>query len=202
MDRVKFYIALIVIFVSVILAGCEKDRDAIELSTENCESAIVQEETSGEIFVEVSGAVKNPGVYCVAEDARVYQLIELAGGMTKKAQKNYLNLAEKVSDGQKIQVLTKKQYRKQNSKSAQEDAAVSDNTGEGGTNLSETDKLNINTATAEQLTNLSGIGQTKAAAIVAYREEHGAFSAVEDIKNVSGIGDATFANIESEITVN
>ncbi|MFQ9514912.1 MAG: helix-hairpin-helix domain-containing protein [Eubacterium sp.] len=203
MDKGKFYIGLIVILLNVVLSGCGSEENIIALSTENHDSDKIKEtvieETSGQFFVYVSGAVKKPGVYCVSSNSRIYQVIDMAGGMTDKAQKDYLNLAEKVFDGQKIQVITKKQFRELNSKSVEGTKTDMESM---GADLFQADMVNINHATAEQLTSLPGIGTTKAAAIVAYRDENGNFSSIEDIKNVSGIGDATFANIESRITVN
>ncbi len=203
MDKGKFYIGLIVILLNVFLSGCGSEENIIALSTENHDSDKIKEtvieETSGQFFVYVSGAVKKPGVYCVSSNSRIYQVIDMAGGMTDKAQKDYLNLAEKVFDGQKIQVITKKQFRELNSKSVESTKTDMESM---GADLFQADMVNINHATAEQLTSLPGIGTTKAAAIVAYRDENGNFSSIEDIKNVSGIGDATFANIESRITVN
>lgn len=201
MKKEKLYIVLTVILLNVILAGCESNDHSIDLSKESHESESVAEETSGDIFVYVNGAVKNPGVYCVSSDARIYQVIDMAGGMTDKAQKNCLNLAEKVYDGQEIQVMTRKQFKKQNSKSGESTKEQNaENTANGENPNAEV--VNINNATIEQLTSLPGIGNTKAAAIVAYREENGGFSSIEDLKNVSGIGDATFANIKQMITVN
>ena len=119
----------------------------------------------------------------------------MAGGLTKKAKQDLLNLAETVIDGQKIHVMSKKEYKRQNS-------VDDEDTKDGSSNDGSDDLVNINTASESQLTKLPGIGPSKAAAIVAYREENGMFSSVENIKNVSGIGDATFSNIESMITVN
>lgn len=203
MKKIKFYIVLMVILLNVVLAGCKSDENSIDLSAEShkaeesFETGSVSEEITGDIYVYVNGAVEKPGVYCVSSESRVYQVIDMAGGMTKKAQKGSLNLAEKVYDGQQIQVMTRKQFKEQNDKSGEstkEDSAKAE--------TSDETLININSATVEELTELSGIGETKAEAIVAYREENGGFSSVEDIKNVSGIGDATFANIESKITVN
>lgn len=188
----KLYILLIVIWIATVMTGCSEKGNDVEFSTMNAGTSAFTETASEEIYVDVSGEVKNEGVYCVKSGSRLYQVIEKAGGFTKKAERQMLNLAETVCDGQKIQVLSKKQYKEQNAK-------LSDDTRIQST---ENDLLDINTATAEQLTDLPGIGSTKAKAIVSYREEKGKFSSIEDLKNVSGIGDATFANIKSMITIN
>lgn len=202
MNKEKFYIVLIVILLSAILAGCNSGKNSVSLAEESQEITSTIEETSGDIFVYVTGAVKNPGVYCVGADSRIYQVLEQAGGMTKNAQTDYLNLADKVYDGQKIQVMTKKEFKQQNNVSSESTKAEENVSDNSGGEASQEGKVNINSATALQLTSLPGIGTVKAEAIVAYREENGSFSSIEDIKNVSGIGDATFTNIESMITVN
>ena len=112
--------------------------------------------------------------------------------MTKKAQKEYLNLAETVYDGQQIHILSKKEYKK----SQEQDTDIVQNTD------SDNALININTATPEELQSLSGVGETRAKAIIEYREKNGKFQTIEDIKNVSGIGDSTFENIQNDITVN
>ena len=129
---------------------------------------------------------------------RAYKAIKKAGGLTKNAKKNNINLAETVVDAQNIYVMSKKEYKKSLSKKS-----IS---GETNDSLSENQDINsslinINTARESELTKLPGIGNSKAAAIIKYREENGSFSSKEDIKNVSGIGDSTYSNIEDLITV-
>lgn len=194
----KKYILLTVMILSACLMGCDGVREATEISTvqtgtpdeKNGQQTELQTRQS-KIFVHIAGAVKSPGVYELDEDARLYQLVEIAGGMTKKAQKDSVNLAEKLTDGQMVLILTKNEYQKQRADS--EDKAEQSS--------QENDLLDINLATVEELMGLSGIGETKAKAIIAYRDENGAFQTIEDIKKVSGIGEATFNNIKSEITV-
>lgn len=194
MDKNKFYSVLIVILCSVILAACTTKEDTVIFETENIKETITDKETikdGGYIYVYISGQVKRPGVYRMSGASRVYQAIEKAGGFTAKAYREELNLAETMYDSQNIRVLSKKQYKKQSRKSDIE----TDDEKKGN-------EVNINTATVQELTQLPGIGNAKALAIVAYRDENGNFSSIEDIKKVSGVGEATFANIESMITVN
>ena len=139
--------------------------------------------------MQISGAVADPGVYTFPADSRVYELIEAAGGLLPEAYDVSLNQAERLSDGQKIHV-----YTKEEAAEGQAPTEESSSTSDG--------KVNINTASTEELTSLKGIGQTRAESIVAYRQEHGAFAAVEDLKAVSGIGDATYQKIADAITVN
>lgn len=192
----------IIILVCFFITGC-KENTEVSLSGEEAVSVSDQKETieeevvktaeSNKVVVYVNGAVKRPGVYTLKQGDRIYQAVDMAGGMTSKAQKDALNLAETVIDAQNIYIMTKKEYQNRKAENSnvhdeQESSAI-------------TDLVNINSADAEGLTKLPGIGQSKAAAIIAYREENGSFSSKEDIKKVSGIGDATYANIEDLITI-
>lgn len=223
MKKSKFYIVVTVILLNILAFGCGKDKTVVNLSDESKTSGNVlsgdeidteqkqnsndekSDDSDSKLYIYVSGAVKNPGVYCVSSETRVYQVIELAGGMTEKACKDYLNLAEKVYDGQQIKVITKSQYKQLQTASGNvnETKASGDNSdSQGSVTGGDSLQVNINKATVQELTSLPGIGETKAKAIVTYREEQGSFSTIEDIKNVSGIGDSTFANIKAMITVN
>lgn len=138
------------------------------------------------MFIHVCGAVVCPGVYEMPHGSRVYEAIAMAGGMLPEADENYLNLADVLLDGKKIQVLTKEETQKQSNASA----------------VTEDGRVNINTATVKELTQLTGIGDSRAEAIVSYRDENGAFQSVEQIKQVSGIKDGLFQKIKEKITVN
>ncbi len=158
------------------------------------------EEGNGLICAYICGAVKTPGVYEVESGSRVFALVELAGGMTEDADCDAVNLAREVSDGEMVYIPTEEETASGEvvPESAGTASTQSASTS-GGTAASS--KININTATAEELTALSGIGDAKAAAIVAYRDEHGSFSSTEDIMNVSGIGQSTYDKIKDDITV-
>lgn len=200
MNKRKFYIVLIVVLINVVFYGCESEDNSVELGTGAGEITLAETSGDSKIYVHISGSVKKPGVYSVEDGARLYQVIDLAGGLTQKAKRSLLNLAEPVTDGQKIHILSKKEYKSQSSSNTQDtkDSSLSGNVLEA----EKSDMVNINTASEEEFMGLPGIGPSKAAAIVTHREENGAFSSLEDIKNVSGIGDATFSNIKSMITVN
>ena len=139
------------------------------------------------IFVDVKGAVKHPGVFETTKDKRVKDLIEEAGGLLDDADTSTLNLSQKVKDQMVIYVLKHGEKSKQ----------ISD----GGTNSSNGDVININTANKEQLMKISGVGKTKAEAIISYREKNGDFKKKEDITKVHGIGKATFEKIKDKIEV-
>ena len=150
-----------------------------------------------EIFVDVCGAVVKPGVYEMEADSRVFQAIEAAGGMLPEASGNSVNQAQPVSDGQQIYVPTKEEIA---------DGTVTlpagnQQSGEKGVQETESGKVNLNTADAETLKTLSGIGDAKAQAILAWREENGRFSSVEDIMQVPGIKESTFVKIKDKVTI-
>ena len=133
----------------------------------------------------VCGAVAEPGVYELPEGSRVYEAVALAGGMISGASGTAVNQAELLTDGQMIEIPTEEQQR--------EKAAVEEARSDG--------LVNINTADLEELKTLPGIGDAKARSIIAYREQNGAFGALEDIKHVDGIGDGVFAKLEGCIKV-
>lgn len=142
-------------------------------------------QTASEIAVYVCGQVENPGVVYLTDGARVVDAIDAAGGLTEAADKEYVNLAAYVEDGEKLFIpdLTEgEELRKQ-----EEARAL--------------DYVNINTADAEQLMTLPGIGESKAQDIIAYRNAHGDFSAKEDLMKISGIKENLFAKIKDKIIV-
>ena len=186
----------IMLFICCLLTACKDKKDYVSLSDETTQSdtdskqeSSVKDETSDNVVVYVHGAVKKPGVYVLHSGDRVYQAVDMAGGMTSDAEKRALNLAETVSDEQDIYIMTKKEYGEKYESNDKEKQSMSETL------------VNINTADNKMLMSLQGIGEAKAAAIIAYREENGLFTSKEDIKKVSGIGDATYTNIKDLITI-
>lgn len=166
-----------------------KDTEAEEQAVQNgsgAEDRNAKEGAVAEIYVQVSGAVVNPGVYSLPEGSRIFEAVELAGGVTEQADVKSLNQAQVLKDGQMIYV-----YAVGEQKAAEQGAAEEDD-----------DRVNLNTASAEQLMTLPGIGQSKAEAIVSWREEHGAFEKTEDIMNITGIKEGVFSKIKDRIKVN
>ena len=161
------------------------------------------------IYVDVCGAVANPGVFQLAAGSRVFQAIEAAGGYLPEAALTCVNRAGVLTDGQQLYILTQEEMERQGLDPA-EMAGASDGqmNGSAGTGQNtgmtaqvQQDNRIINTADEAQLTTLTGIGATRAQAIIAYREENGPFAAIEDIMNVQGIKEGTFAKIKDEIVV-
>ena len=147
-----------------------------------------KEEETDIIYVQVSGAVNHPGVYELPLGSRVFQALELAGGMTQEAQEKSINQAQTLEDGQMIWVPT-----------VEEAAALPEQQPES---LAKDDgKVNLNTATKEELQTLPGIGEAKAQSIVAWREEHGSFTQIEDIMKIEGIKEGVFSKIKDSVKV-
>lgn len=150
--------------------------------------------TSDSIYVHVCGAVKKPGLYELAGDSRVADVIEAAGGFTDKASKNYLNLATVVNDGQKIVVPSKSEV-KNGLAAADGDETVKQQTPKAAA-------VNINTAGIEELMTIPGVGESKAESIIEYRQKNGGFTCKEDIMNITGIKEGVFSKISDYIVVN
>lgn len=194
MIRKKAGIVLIFCALFLFLSGCGKKPDLILQETSQAQETLSEQETekqqSQNIFVYICGEVKNPGVYELPLGSRIYQLVEKAGGMKKKADTGAVNLAETLMDGQMIRIPEQSEHGQQTV------SAASDSTGNG------TDgKININTASREQLMTLAGIGEAKADQIIAYRTDNGAFQKIEDIMQVAGIKEGLFEKIKECITV-
>lgn len=143
-----------------------------------------------EIYVDIGGQVKNPGVYAVEDGARVFEVIEKAGGLTGDAAVDQFNRAETVTDGQKIWI-----------PSEEELAEEGGGTGPAVSGAAANGKININTADSQTLQEIPGVGPATAEKIIAYRTEQGRFSSIEQLKDVSGIGEKTFQKMKDKITV-
>ncbi len=165
----------------------EPAQGALSTETETLSEEESTSETAANVCVHVCGSVIHPGVYYLEEGARIHEAVELAGGMTEDAAGDVINLAEIVSDGQKIYIPSKEELA--------EGFSIEDSqTADDGL-------VNINTASLDELKKLPGIGDIKAEAIIAYREETGRFNSIEDIMNVSGIKDSSYEQIKDYIKV-
>ncbi len=157
-------------------------REGTAISGEN--------DTAETVFVYVCGAVNTPGVYELEKNARVFEAVEMAGGLTAEASAESVNQARTVADGEQIYVLTVEEAKTQGA-------------GVGETIITEgTDKkVNINTAGKEELMTLTGIGEAKAQSILDYREEHGKFGSTEDLMQIEGIKEGVFNKIKEDIMI-
>lgn len=190
------------LFMPMFLCGCSDNAEGDELllslheetdtrSFDEEDFSIVSEsEEAAWIYVYICGAVENPDVYQVDEGSRLFEVIEMAGGFTPDADRASLNLARNVADGEQIVVYT-----------LEETASGMTPVSEKGTVQSGSGLVNINKASLAELTGISGIGESRAQAIIDYREKNGGFRSVEEIKNVDGIKDGLFSKIKDYITV-
>lgn len=210
-------VLVIVLVFSFMLGGCGSEMDLRELSQEQVPAGAGEEsaagegaagetevfseaETSGaedvsggaECVIHICGAVLKPGVYRLPEGSRVVDAVDAAGGLTEDAAERGVNQAAPVSDGMQIVIPTREEAEKGVFSPV---AGAADNgTGKDGL-------VDINTADAAELMTLPGIGQTRADAIIAYRQQNGKFRSVEDIMKVDGIKEGSFAKLKDRICV-
>ena len=191
--------------------GSDSGKHTSDVDIDNGSEAVSDKEMQqAMIYVDVCGAVANPGVFQLAAGSRVFQAIEADGGYLPEAALTCVNRAGVLTDGQQLYILTQEEMERQG-RDPVEMAGASDGqmNGSAGTGqntgmtaqVQQDNRININTADEAQLTTLTGIGATRAQAIIAYREENGPFAAIEDIMNVQGIKEGTFAKIKDEIVV-
>lgn len=195
-DKIRFFIFLIGLAMS--MAACSgKEAVLLEDSDLVREQGLDEEKTGfpaaekesakrveeSTLFVHICGEVEKPGVYELPEGSRVYEAVEEAGGFTEDAAADYVNLAQILEDGWKIEIPSK----------------------EGQTEvfagIADDGRVDINTAAKEELLTLPGIGESRAESIIAYREKSGGFSRIEDIMKVEGIKEGMFAKMKDKICV-
>ena len=185
--------------------GNTEKKEAEETGKSETSGDLSGEKEPELVFVHVCGAVVSPGVYGMEADARVYEAVSCAGGLREDAVGEAVNQAQKVTDGERIYIPTREEVMNGLIPEAEEDTETAAGSTEesGGAQTGSTDgKVNINTASAEELKTLSGIGDTRAESIIRYREEQGGFQSVEDLMNVEGIKEGVFEKIKDRITVN
>lgn len=195
-DKIRFFIFLIGLAMS--MAACSgkeavllEDSDLVReqgLDEEKTGFPAAEKESAKQVeestlFVHICGEVEKPGVYELPEGSRVYEAVEEAGGFTEDAAADYVNLAQILEDGWKIEIPSK----------------------EGQTEvfagIADDGRVDINTAAKEELLTLPGIGESRAESIIAYREKSGGFSRIEDIMKVEGIKEGMFAKMKDKICV-
>ncbi len=222
-------IFLLALFEPVLLCGCASARDEVTMALETeGEASAVQEPVSivapenhmsevsfsdpvtgaaeknayesgqSQVYIYVCGAVELPGVYSLRQGSRLYEAVELAGGLTADADENCLNMARQITDGEQVVIFTQEEAtaRKEAGTYTYPSGETPQEAATQGSGL-----VNINTATAAELTTVSGIGASRAQAIVDYREKNGSFGSIDDIKKVDGIKDGLFSKIKDKITI-
>lgn len=178
--------------------SADADEESSERIAQAHEEPIVKEVVEQQIIVvDVKGAVGTPGVYQMENTDRVIDAIEMAGGFLPEANLDVINLAQILNDQMVIYIPTEGEELTDVPPLAND---VPQTAAESDGNLGPS-KVNINTADREELKKLHGIGDSKAESILSYREEYGSFQSIEEIKNVSGIGEATYEKLKEFIVV-
>lgn len=198
-------IAVVFIVIAYYYINTTKDvynNNEIGQIVETEEENEIEKSEEEKIIVHITGAVKNEGIVEVKEKARINDAIEAAGGVTENADLSQVNLAYMIGDGQKIYIPSKEKHEQEQK---EEQEVVSEEAGgnvlEIGEEAISVTFININTATAEKLQQLPGIGTATANKIIEYRDKNGKFKTIEDIKNVSGIGNSKYEAIKDFIFV-
>ena len=201
---VCIFIVIICIIICCTIDSNDKNNDYSYLVTreniveENNIEDISEKNKEEYIYVHITGEVINPGVIAVKEGDRIKDIVEKAGGFTEEADTVKVNLAYKVSDGQKINIPNINNNNEDNSNNYILEGSGEDIVEE---TKESNKKININTATQSELESLTGIGPSTASKIIEYRKSNGKFKNIEEIKNVSGIGDEKYKKIQNEIEV-
>ena len=210
-NKIKILIILfIIIIIGLIIIKLKQDKkDDIkeEISILDTTLTTKKEETIN--YIDIKGSVNNPGVYKFKENDRVIDAINLAGGLTKDANTSNINLSQKLKSEMVIYIYNNSEI-KNNTKNLTCDNICKTEIIEVNNCVevtepikteNESDKININTASMEELMTISGIGESKARNIIEYRSSNGNFEKIDDIKNINGIGDSLFSKIKDKISV-
>ncbi len=227
LSLIVIFLIIIVIAISVYLYfnfNIEEETkeevilEKLEIETDNEKDEQTKEDIIQEITFDIKGAVKKPGVYKIEEGKRVIDAINLAGGLKSNADNSIINLSKKLKDEMVIIIYTKEEIKKMMEGDTvikviekecvcpklENDACIDEKVTNEKIEVNveennEDKKISINTASINELTSISGIGESKAKSIIEYREKNGNFQKIEDIKNVSGIGESLFEKIKDYI---
>ncbi|HHT38346.1 MAG TPA: hypothetical protein GXZ95_02890 [Mollicutes bacterium] len=217
----KIIIAISVI-IFIIFFYSSYNNKVVQLKKKAIESNMIantkeeKKEVAKEYFyVDIKGAVVNPNVYKVVDGSRIIDVINMAGGLKEGADTSVLNLSKKVNDEMLIIIYTAAEISeiKEGKKTITEvikyiekecfcpDPEINGACNNQGETKDNSQKININTATLQELMTLSGIGESKAQSIIDYRLSNGNFTSIDDIKNVTGIGESLFDKIKNNLTI-
>lgn len=218
-DNKKTIIGISIILISLLIAvityyftqteTVSAEANIIETKTEN-----IKEEANKKIKIEIKGAVNSPGVYELEDNSRVIDVINVAGGLTENADTSLINMSKKITDEMVIIIYTREEIENYNNSKIKTEyiyievpscpdkvnnACIEEYKEE---TIEETnDIVNINTASVDELTKLSGVGEAKAKLIIEYREKNGKFKEINELINVKGIGESLIETIKDNITI-
>lgn len=199
----------------------KQEKESFEIN-ESLNSTVVKkttkkdksENSTGNLVVDIKGKIKNPGIYKVDKNTRVIDVIHMAGGLTEDADTSVINLSKKITDEMVIVIYSKQEiidFVATKEREEEKLAICSEGEIVNGACIKQdipnnedstlNGKININTASVEELQTLPGIGESKAKNIISYRESNGNFTKIEDLKEVTGIGDAIYDQIKDYITI-
>lgn len=217
-DNKKIIIGILIIFISLLITIITYYFNQSEIVVAETTLSLEKQEEKQEIKikVEIKGAINNPGVYELEDNSRVVDLINVAGGLTENADTSLINLSKKLTDEMVVIIYTREEIENYNNSKIKTEyvyievpscpdkvnEACIEEYQEEINNNEETNKLiNINTASINELTTLSGIGESKAKLIIEYREQNGNFKEINEITNVKGIGESLLEKIKDSITI-
>lgn len=182
-------------------AGEENEREIASLGESNKDDSNKDEM----IVVDLAGEIKNPSVYILPSGSRVYEAIEAAGGLTENGDTRNTNLATPLSDGMKLYIPSRNDVEREQTETG-EAPGIRYSSGKRSVGVesgSSTDSglININVADSNELQKLTGVGPATADKIIKYRSEYGGFKKIDELKNVSGIGEKTYIKLKNSITI-
>lgn len=216
--RKQIIMGVVILIILLFLTGyfifsiSKEDEEIEPLIVEKKKKKEQESEEKKEVKVDIKGAINLPGIYSLNNNSRVIDVIEKAGGLTENADTSVINLSKKLQDEMVIIIYTKAEVRefertKEKEQALQEkcnqkdDNALKNDACITAADKATNKKISLNTGTLEELMTLTGIGESKAKDIIAYREKNGPFKKVEDLINVPGIGESTLAQIKKDITL-
>lgn len=197
------------IYISTKIIKTEKgsENETNVLAKEDLKEETNTETSEKEIVVDVKGSVKKPGVYKIKENSRVTDAIDAAGGLSKNANTRFINLSKLLSDGDVVVIYSNEEIEdaKKEDKIVVETPCICEEVKNDACYKEETTntngKININTATINELMTLTGIGESKAKLIIEYRTQNGNFKDIKDIMKVKGISETLFSKFKENITI-
>lgn len=200
LNKYKYYVIIISVILFIVCSGIfflfaqknqkEDSEEELTMTSITSSHSSEAESLSQQLYVDIKGAVKNPGMYEGAANMRVWDAVLLAGGVSDEADTKQVNFSERIVDQMLIYV----------PKLGEEVQNIEKEAEAKGEGFNDANKVNLNQASESELQTLPGIGQKKAQEIIRYREENGGFKKIEELKSISGFGEKTFEKLKDSIT--